>query len=160
MQIKVGGKKCPSMGFPGLALVALHQARMVPLRIESDGVSIFIRYPGRFLHCHDHAVMMRFVMLTFVADRNAEKRKEKSRDAARSRRGKEADVFAELSDMLPISAETVASMDKASVMRIAISHMKLLTLLSKYPSVPSASVPRACVRASPLLVALVRKDRC
>ena len=71
-------------------------------------------------------------MLSFVADRNAEKRKEKSRDAARSRRGKEADVFAELSDMLPISAETVASMDKASVMRIAISHMKLLTLLSKY----------------------------
>ena len=85
--------------------------------------------------------------MSFVADRNAEKRKEKSRDAARSRRGKEADVFAELSDMLPISAETVASMDKASVMRIAISHMKLLTLLSKYPSVPRVS-ERACARGA------------
>ena len=64
--------------------------------------------------------------------RNAEKRKEKSRDAARSRRGKEADVFAELSDILPVAHETLASMDKASVMRIAISNVKLLTLLSKY----------------------------
>ena len=58
-----------------------------------------------------------------------EKRREKSRDAARSRRTKEADVFNELTSLLPVSEETVATMDKASVMRIAISYVKLRTVL-------------------------------
>ena len=70
--------------------------------------------------------------LYFSLHRNPEKRKEKSRDAARSRRGKEADVFAELSSLVPIRDDLVQSMDKASVMRLAISHVKLRTLMSQY----------------------------
>lgn len=63
--------------------------------------------------------------------RNAEKRKEKSRDAARSRRSKEATVFAELSSLMPVPTSTLATLDKASMMRLCISYLKLRTLGGK-----------------------------
>lgn len=60
--------------------------------------------------------------------RNSEKRKEKSRDAARSRRGKESEVFDQLGQCLPVSSTTLAQLDKASIMRVAISHLRLRKL--------------------------------
>lgn len=61
--------------------------------------------------------------------RNNEKRKEKSRDAARSRRSKETEIFMELSTALPLKPEDVNQLDKASVMRITIACLKIRQML-------------------------------
>lgn len=60
--------------------------------------------------------------------RNSEKRKEKSRDAARSRRSKETEVFCQLAHELPVSYNVLAQLDKASVVRLGITHLKLRKL--------------------------------
>jgi neuronal PAS domain-containing protein 1/3 len=54
-----------------------------------------------------------------------ELRKEKSRDAARSRRGKENFEFYELAKMLPLPAAITSQLDKASIIRLTISFLKL-----------------------------------
>ncbi|XP_014843363.1 PREDICTED: hypoxia-inducible factor 1-alpha [Poecilia mexicana] len=60
---------------------------------------------------------------------SSERRKEKSRDAARCRRGKESEVFYELSKQLPIPHSTSSNLDKASVMRLTISYLRMQKLL-------------------------------
>lgn len=62
--------------------------------------------------------------------RNNEKRKEKSRDAARCRRSKETEIFTELGNSLPLAPEDVDQLDKASVMRLAISYLKVRNVMS------------------------------
>lgn len=54
-----------------------------------------------------------------------ELRKEKSRDAARSRRNKENLEFYELAKMLPLPAAITSQLDKASIIRLSISYLKL-----------------------------------
>ncbi|XP_069172361.1 protein trachealess isoform X5 [Procambarus clarkii] len=54
-----------------------------------------------------------------------ELRKEKSRDAARSRRGKENYEFYELAKMLPLPPAITSQLDKASIIRLTISYLKL-----------------------------------
>ena len=54
-----------------------------------------------------------------------EMRKEKSRDAARSRRGKENYEFYELAKMLPLPGAITTQLDKASIIRLTISFLKL-----------------------------------
>ncbi|KAA0190177.1 hypothetical protein HAZT_HAZT009057 [Hyalella azteca] len=54
-----------------------------------------------------------------------EMRKEKSRDAARSRRGKENQEFYELAKMLPLPPAITTQLDKASIIRLTISYLKL-----------------------------------
>ncbi len=54
-----------------------------------------------------------------------ELRKEKSRDAARSRRGKENFEFYELAKLLPLPAAITSQLDKASIIRLTISFLKL-----------------------------------
>nr|XP_057946145.1 hypoxia inducible factor 1 subunit alpha a [Doryrhamphus excisus] len=61
---------------------------------------------------------------------SSERRKEKSRDAARCRRGKESEVFYELAQQLPLSHSISSSLDKASIMRLTISYLRLRKLLS------------------------------
>lgn len=61
--------------------------------------------------------------------RNNEKRKEKSRDAARCRRSKETEIFMELSQALPLKPDDVNQLDKASVMRITIAYLKIRQML-------------------------------
>uniref|UniRef100_A0A3B3UGL2 Hypoxia-inducible factor 1-alpha n=1 Tax=Poecilia latipinna TaxID=48699 RepID=A0A3B3UGL2_9TELE len=51
------------------------------------------------------------------------------RDAARCRRGKESEVFYELSKQLPIPHSTSSNLDKASVMRLTISYLRMQKLL-------------------------------
>ncbi|XP_030070015.1 hypoxia-inducible factor 1-alpha [Microcaecilia unicolor] len=58
-----------------------------------------------------------------------ERRKEKSRDAARYRRGKESEVFYELSHQLPLPHNVTSHLDKASIMRLTISYLRLRKLL-------------------------------
>lgn len=61
--------------------------------------------------------------------RSNEKRKEKSRDAARCRRSRETEIFNELGEVLPIKKEDVDQLDKASVMRLAIALLKARDML-------------------------------
>ncbi|XP_049826586.1 protein similar isoform X2 [Aethina tumida] len=65
--------------------------------------------------------------------RNNEKRKEKSRDAARSRRSRETEIFTDLANALPLSQEQVQQLDKASVMRLAISYLKVRDMANLVP---------------------------
>ncbi|XP_068221282.1 hypoxia-inducible factor 1-alpha-like [Palaemon carinicauda] len=64
--------------------------------------------------------------------KNSEKRKEKSRDAARCRRGKESEIFTELANALPLPAKTISTLDKASVMRLTIAFLKTRALCHAY----------------------------
>uniref|UniRef100_A0A3B5LK43 Hypoxia-inducible factor 1-alpha n=1 Tax=Xiphophorus couchianus TaxID=32473 RepID=A0A3B5LK43_9TELE len=68
-------------------------------------------------------------MDTFSFNGISERRKEKSRDAARCRRGKESEVFYELAKQLPIPHSTSSNLDKASVMRLTISYLRMQNLL-------------------------------
>ena len=52
-------------------------------------------------------------------------RKEKSRDAARSRRGKENYEFYELAKMLPLPNAIPSQLDKASIIRLTIAYLRL-----------------------------------
>ncbi|XP_045528141.1 hypoxia-inducible factor 1-alpha isoform X3 [Pieris brassicae] len=66
--------------------------------------------------------------------RNNEKRKEKSRVAARCRRTKEMQIFNELTAALPAKKEEVEQLDKASVMRLAISYLRVRDVVSMLPA--------------------------
>ena len=61
---------------------------------------------------------------------SSERRKEKSRDAARCRRSKETEVFYELAHELPLPPNISSHLDKASIMRLAISFLRTHKLLS------------------------------
>ncbi|XP_067844891.1 endothelial PAS domain-containing protein 1b isoform X2 [Heptranchias perlo] len=61
---------------------------------------------------------------------NSERRKEKSRDAARCRRSKETEVFYELAHHLPLPHNVSSHLDKASIMRLTISFLRTRKLLS------------------------------
>ena len=63
--------------------------------------------------------------MSAVCFRLVEQRKEKSRDAARSRRGRENYEFYELAKLLPLPAAIASQLDKASIVRLAISYLKL-----------------------------------
>nr|QKM76937.1 hypoxia-inducible factor 2 alpha B [Triplophysa scleroptera] len=60
---------------------------------------------------------------------SSDRRKEKSRDAARCRRSKETEVFYELSHQLPVPHSVSSHLDKASIMRLAISFLQTRKLL-------------------------------
>ncbi|KAG5266703.1 hypothetical protein AALO_G00235180 [Alosa alosa] len=62
--------------------------------------------------------------------KRSERRKEKSRDAARCRRSKETEVFYELAHQLPLPHNVSSHLDKASIMRLAISFLRTRKLLS------------------------------
>uniref|UniRef100_A0A8D2CKF9 Hypoxia-inducible factor 1-alpha n=1 Tax=Sciurus vulgaris TaxID=55149 RepID=A0A8D2CKF9_SCIVU len=73
-----------------------------------------------------------FVYLSFfflLSRISSERRKEKSRDAARSRRSKESEVFYELAHQLPLPHNVSSHLDKASVMRLTISYLRVRKLL-------------------------------
>ena len=71
-----------------------------------------------------------FSVLLFLLNRiSSERRKEKSRDAARSRRSKESEVFYELAHQLPLPHNVSSHLDKASVMRLTISYLRVRKLL-------------------------------
>ncbi|KAG5831333.1 hypothetical protein ANANG_G00302660 [Anguilla anguilla] len=61
---------------------------------------------------------------------SSERRKEKSRDAARCRRSKETEVFYELAHQLPLAHSVSSHLDKASIMRLTISFLRTRKLIS------------------------------
>ncbi|KAJ6638075.1 Protein similar [Pseudolycoriella hygida] len=76
------------------------------------------------------------------AKRNNEKRKEKSRDAARCRRSRETEIFTDLASILPLRSEEVEQLDKASVMRLSIAYLKIRDMLEFFPANPIDKVTR------------------
>ncbi|KAH9519452.1 Hypoxia-inducible factor 1-alpha [Bulinus truncatus] len=74
--------------------------------------------------------------------RNTEKRKEKSRDAARCRRGKETEVFTELANCLPISENVCSQLDKASIMRLSISMLKIYSIVNHKGEVKKSNISK------------------
>lgn len=72
----------------------------------------------------------------FFFYRSNEKRKERSRDAARCRRSRETDIFTELAAALPVSQEQATHLDKASVMRLAIAYLKVRAVVDSSEFLP------------------------
>ncbi|XP_069679855.1 hypoxia-inducible factor 1-alpha-like isoform X2 [Periplaneta americana] len=72
--------------------------------------------------------------------KNSEKRKEKSRDAARCRRSRETEIFTDLAQALPMPQSTISQLDKASIMRLAISYLKVRSLLNLLPETCKAKL--------------------
>ncbi|KAF5271116.1 hypothetical protein FQA39_LY08254 [Lamprigera yunnana] len=84
---------------------------------------------GRYNTCE-------FVDVVDIEDfMNNEKRKEKSRDAARCRRSRETEIFTDLANMLPLQKEQITQLDKASVMRLAISYLRVRDMINLVPQV-------------------------
>lgn len=69
------------------------------------------------------------ILFSFFSLRNNEKRKEKSRDAARCRRSRETEIFTDLANILPLKTDEIDHLDKASVMRLSISYLKVRGML-------------------------------
>ncbi|KAK3093787.1 hypothetical protein FSP39_020222 [Pinctada imbricata] len=92
---------------------------------QGENVNIMIRSDD-FRHLQQKG------MRDMGGDKNSEKRKEKSRDAARCRRSKETEIFTELSREIPVYNGSQNQLDKASVMRLAISHLKMRKIMDKY----------------------------
>lgn len=70
---------------------------------------------------------LNFAKENMTADKDkksSERRKEKSRDAARCRRSKETEGFYELAHQLPLPHSVSSHLDKASIMRLAISFLR------------------------------------
>lgn len=59
----------------------------------------------------------------------AQHRRQRSRDAARSRRGRETELMYELARQLPLPHGAASHLDKASVIRVALSFLRLRSLL-------------------------------
>ncbi|KAK2561643.1 Neuronal PAS domain-containing protein 3 [Acropora cervicornis] len=69
---------------------------------------------------------MEVEQFVFVIETGAvEQRKERSRDAARSRRGKENAQFDELAKLLPLPSAITSQLDKASIVRLTISYLNM-----------------------------------
>ncbi|XP_076820158.1 single-minded homolog 2-like isoform X1 [Clavelina lepadiformis] len=66
---------------------------------------------------------------------NEEKMKEKSKTAARSRREKENSEFSELARMLPLPTAISTQLDKASIIRLTASYLKMRHILPEGPPV-------------------------
>ncbi|XP_067941367.1 hypoxia-inducible factor 3-alpha-like [Watersipora subatra] len=57
-------------------------------------------------------------------------RKEKSKEAARSRRGKEGEVFSDIIDILPVADNVKGALDKTSIIRLCINYIRSRHLLA------------------------------
>ncbi|NXX72034.1 HIF3A factor, partial [Spizella passerina] len=71
-------------------------------------------------------------------------RRERSRDAARCRRSREAEVFGQLALALPFARGVSAHLDKASIMRLTISYLRVQRLLAagqRHPETPRTPKP-------------------
>ncbi|XP_056638030.1 hypoxia-inducible factor 1-alpha-like isoform X1 [Diorhabda sublineata] len=91
---------------------------------------------GRCFDYYQNGVynVCRFVEVGDIEDfMNNEKRKEKSRNAARCRRSKETELYYDLASALPFTTEQISQLDKASVMRLAISYLKIRNVLGAVP---------------------------
>lgn len=92
--------------------------------------------------------------------RNAEKRRERAKVAARSRRGRESEIFQDLMDLLPISESAKGALDKAGILRLTVCSEKLKQFLSKVGDEmgPVSEFDGFTTQAMPGFVLLMNKD--
>ncbi|XP_061536756.1 hypoxia inducible factor 1 subunit alpha, like isoform X1 [Phycodurus eques] len=69
---------------------------------------------------------------------SSEQRKLRSRDAARCRRGKETELFYDLARTLPLPRRVSTHLDKAAIIRVALSFLRMHRLLH-----PGAEIPNS-----------------
>ncbi len=69
-------------------------------------------------------------MIDFLFRGNNDDRKAKSRVAAKHRRSAENKEFTDLSKLLPLQQQIAAQLDKASIIRLTISYLRLHEFLS------------------------------
>ncbi|KAK3560994.1 hypothetical protein QTP86_023183 [Hemibagrus guttatus] len=80
-------------------------------------------------------------MTTTVAKRpSSEQRKVRLRDAARCRRSQETEVFYELAHSLPLSRRITSHLDKAGIMRVTLSYLRMRQLLQSSWTKATAAV--------------------
>ncbi|XP_055680919.1 protein trachealess isoform X1 [Lutzomyia longipalpis] len=117
----------PGAEHPGFPHAAAHHGHHgMPMDLHVPQGFPYYRYRDDALCWTDRKPSMDDVgNPTSVNARILELRKEKSRDAARSRRGKENFEFYELAKMLPLPAAITSQLDKASIIRLTISYLKL-----------------------------------
>lgn len=84
--------------------------------------------------------------------RNNEKRKEKSRDAARCRRSRETEIFTELAGNLPMKSEDIDHLDKASVMRLSIAYLKVRQMLELCEFLPAQNYLKISLKLFSIVV--------
>ncbi|KAH8349900.1 hypothetical protein KR084_009086 [Drosophila pseudotakahashii] len=114
------GSHMATMGSLGMPAVPFTHSWMVPTQ-DLCGMPPYNKMPGHQqptgpgMHAQQQPLEPGILEL----------RKEKSRDAARSRRGKENYEFYELAKMLPLPAAITSQLDKASIIRLTISYLKL-----------------------------------
>ncbi|XP_028816932.1 hypoxia inducible factor 1 subunit alpha, like isoform X2 [Denticeps clupeoides] len=77
---------------------------------------------------------------------SSDPRKVRSRDAARSRRGQETEVFYELAHTLPLSRRVSSHLDKAAIMRVTLSFLRMRHVLKSV----SATTEPAMVKEEPI----------
>lgn len=83
--------------------------------------------------------------------RTVELRKERSRDAARSRRGKENAQFDELAKLLPLPSAITSQLDKASIVRLTISYLNV-----KQFNLPKISMcPVKCIKLNTVCMSVL-----
>jgi hypothetical protein len=70
-----------------------------------------------------------FLLIIFSVLFRIEAMKEKSKNAARSRREKENTEFFELAKLLPLPHAITDQLDKASVIRLTTSYLKMRTMI-------------------------------
>lgn len=78
-----------------------------------------------FNNIKKNAISTQLINIIFYYFRNNEKRKEKSRDAARCRRSRETEIFSDLASALPVRRDDIEQLDKASIMRLSIAYLKV-----------------------------------
>nr|CAH0104672.1 unnamed protein product [Daphnia galeata] len=61
--------------------------------------------------------------------RKTEKRKEKSREAARHRRSQESDILTDMANLLPVPISVSSQLDKTSILRLTLAFLKTQSLL-------------------------------
>ncbi|XP_069738782.1 hypoxia-inducible factor 3-alpha [Phaenicophaeus curvirostris] len=71
-------------------------------------------------------------------------RRERSRDAARSRRSREAEVFFQLAHALPFGRAVSSHLDKATIMRLTLSYLRVHRLLAHGAWSASGEAVDAC----------------
>lgn len=76
-------------------------------------------------------LVIKFVFFScfFLFRPSLEQRKVRSRDAARCRRSQETEVFYELAHSLPLPRRITSHLDKAAIMRVTLSYLRMNRLI-------------------------------
>ena len=67
--------------------------------------------------------------LALLSRASSDQRKVRSRDAARCRRSQETEIFYQLANALPLPHKVSAHLDKAAIMRVTLSFLRMHRLL-------------------------------